>query len=262
MSVKMVTSLSSQGMLQYGEHCLESLAKIGLPMTIYEEIEDDAPIYGDFINNYENVNVENLYNYNLVVKTLLNMGNHKLSRGLIDKDDKTFYDYRFDAYKFCRKPFAIKAEFDRLSIGDYLVWIDADVYCHDAPDEKFFKNIIGPADIAYLGREKMHSECGFMIFFKNNKTSMFIDALVKFYSAGIYTTLPEYHDSFVFDFVRVLFPSLSYKNISGDIETMHPFINSALGKHFDHLKGPRRKEYKKSFKSDLAQQRNEDYWNE
>jgi hypothetical protein len=28
------------------------------------------------------------------------------------------------------------------------------------------------------------------------------------------------------------------------------------------LKGPRRKEYKKSFKSDLAQQRNEDYWNE
>jgi hypothetical protein len=39
----------------------------------------------------------------------------------------------------------------------------------------------------------------------------------------------------------------------------HPFINSDLGKYFDHLKGDRKKQ-RKSKLGDLVIKRNEEYW--
>ena len=42
-----------------------------------------------------------------------------------------------------------------------------------------------------------------------------------------------------------------FKNISGDASVLeHPFINCGLGKYFDHLKGPQRKQIGHSFIKD------------
>ena len=77
---------------------------------------------------------------------------------------------------------------------------------------------------------------------------------------GIFT-LPEWHDSYVFDAVRRGLPFLEELNWSAGLikGEGHPLINSEWGAYLDHLKGAR-KQLGHSKKSDLLATRNEAYW--
>jgi hypothetical protein len=78
--------------------------------------------------------------------------------------------------------------------------------------------------------------------------------------------MEEWHDSFVFEEVRkkvqAKFDGFPYYNISGNLINGegHPFINSDLGKYFDHLKGDRKDIGKSNKPKDLIVKRNENYW--
>jgi hypothetical protein len=76
---------------------------------------------------------------------------------------------------------------------------------------------------------------------------------------GIFT-LPEWHDSFVFDVVRQSMPLKETNWSKGIIKGEgHPLINSELGAYLDHLKG-NRKQTGQSRRADLVTQRKELYW--
>jgi len=78
---------------------------------------------------------------------------------------------------------------------------------------------------------------------------------------GIFT-LAEWHDSFVFDAVRIKFRTqMKELNWSANIikGEGHPLINSEWGAYLDHLKGDR-KDLGRSKSTDLKVKRAERYW--
>jgi hypothetical protein len=179
---------------------------------------------------------------------------------LENKEIQLAYDYRFDAVRFSFKIFSILQAIDELTPTDHFAWIDADVRCikHFGVDDllKFFpdeNNLM-----SYLGRNfplvDPYSECGFLGF--NSKHPLvrdFLNSMGNIYSSGEIFSHHQWHDSWIWDQVRLEFQSRNvlFKNISGlAFETHHPFINCDLGLFFDHLKGPQRKQMGKSFAED------------
>jgi hypothetical protein len=82
--------------------------------------------------------------------------------------------------------------------------------------------------------------------------------------------LEEWHDSFVFDAVRVKFPQMRQLDWAAHLHNLkphphsstgegHPLINSEWGAWLDHLKGSR-KNLGRSKQEDLKVQRDEAYW--
>jgi hypothetical protein len=101
--------------------------------------------------------------------------------------------------------------------------------------------------VSYLGRgEKYHSECGWVAYnLDKSECREFIRDFVNMYNTDTIFKEREWHDSYIFDVLRKqiqqrchfhnLNPSREDKGLAG-----HPFINSELGKHMDHVKGDRK----------------------
>ena len=66
------------------------------------------------------------------------------------------------------------------------------------------------------------------------------------YETGEIFSIEQWHDSFIWDWVRVEFErkiNAKFKDISGDARSKeHVYINTKLNKYFDHLKGFKRKQ--------------------
>ena len=109
--------------------------------------------------------------------------------------------------------------------------------------------------MSYLGRKNMYSECGFLGFnLKHNQFKDFIHRIINIYKSGEIFSLEQWHDSWIWDYVRMEFENESntkFKDISGNgYDHEHVYINSGLEEYFDHLKGPVRKKTGHSFKED------------
>ena len=165
-------------------------------------------------------------------------------------------DYRFNAIKFSFKPFAIYESLKYIPQDlEYLIWTDADLRCNKKfSHEDLVKFLPHHEILSYLGRKNMYSECGFLGFnLKNSNTRKYIQTVIDIYNSGEIFSLDEWHDSWIWDYVRLEFEKngLSFLDISGDgHDTEHVYINSGLGEYFDHLKGPIRKKTGQSFSED------------
>ena len=146
-------------------------------------------------------------------------------------------DYRFQAHRFCQKVFAYSD--NRLPVDGWRYWVDADVeISRDIPLFNW-----ETLDYAYIGRKVWHhSECGFLGF---NMQSLGIkpmmDRIAWFYRTGRVFSLPEWHDSYVFDVVRKEFDGLHGFNIANGSLSMHPWPETILGTFSVHHKGPEAK---------------------
>ncbi|AGG32698.1 hypothetical protein D521_0128 [beta proteobacterium CB] len=171
-----------------------------------------------------------------------------------------YYDYKFDAVRFSFKVFSLLQAIDVLKPKDFFAWLDADIRCiksfSSSELSKFFP---GEGELmSYLGRNfpqiDPYSECGFLGFNNNHPlTANFLSRVAQVYSSGEIFSHHQWHDSWIWDQVRIEFENkgVKFKSISGAAyETHHPFINCELGKFFDHLKGPQRKEIGQSFPED------------
>ena len=110
------------------------------------------------------------------------------------------------------------------------------------------------------------------IKFAISRSSKFLKEFQRYYDEaenGIFT-LEEWHDSFVFDAVRIKFPKMKQFDWAAKLNDLrprpgmsngegHPLINSDWGAWLDHLKGGR-KNLGKSKKEDLKVHRKEAYW--
>lgn len=187
------------------------------------------------------------------------------------------YDYRADAVRFCRKPLVCLAA-RQLYMAGSLIWLDADCVAHGSITPAWLRKALPETcDISFLGRLNAYSECGFLGF---NQTPASFEVLRRW--AGLYRDgdifkLPQWHDSWAFDYVRgdmtKVSPGAEWQNRrvatlrqhdlghgSGTPGT-HVFINSMLGERLDHLKGPR-KQAGRSHATDLMRPRKEPYWRE
>lgn len=185
------------------------------------------------------------------------------ARGKVDGK----YNYRFDAVRFCHKVFAIEAA-ARLALqrgDDALIWIDADTVTHNPVPADFVEGLLPEGvDVSYLARNRGHSETGFIVFRLRTPCARLIEGVAEMYRSGEVFELAEWHDAFVFDYVRRRLEAtcnLKGHSLSGGFEhTNHPFINGPLGGFMDHLKGDGRKAAGRSRQGDLRVRRKESWW--
>jgi hypothetical protein len=173
--------------------------------------------------------------------------------------------FKWDAVRFSHKVYSIFHAAQTVSTP-WIIWIDADTVCHSPIPESFVDTMCPDnVDLCYLGRRGKFSECGLYAMQLHTKgTRRFLKEFQRMYDEaeqGIFL-LDEWHDSFVFDAVRLRIEGLRQLDWAAGIITGegHPLINSAWGAYLDHLKG-NRKETGKSLSRDLKVRRTESYWN-
>jgi hypothetical protein len=149
------------------------------------------------------------------------------------------YNFRFDAYKFCRKVFAL---YDASTISDgKMFWLDADtITFREVPLKLLDMCLPDTFDVSYLSRRKnYHSECGFVGYnLYSNKTRRFLDTFASLYDTDAVFDLKEWHDSYVFDRVVEAHDLTSYHIPNVTINDV--FNSSLIGQYMYHYKGDRK----------------------
>lgn len=186
--MRCVTSFGEEGYKLYGKRFLETYVEhVGVPIDVY--IEGQEPKF-----QHELVTYKNLLKVPGCADFLTIAGSLPAFRGHAWGEAKR--NYRFDVFRFCRKSFA---QIDAASRqGDWLYWIDADVEFKG--DFKLPKR---DAFMLYLGRPSWHSCASFIGFnTKHEVSGAFFKQLWTLYVTGTVFALPEWHDSFINDWLR------------------------------------------------------------
>lgn len=177
------------------------------------------------------------------------------------------YNYRYDAIKFCHKPFAIHDALNGTGIQyDGLIWLDADTITHTRIDDEALARIAPMEhDVQFLGRSYKYTECGYLFFnTRHDPACRLINRWVQFYTEGTFRYEAEWHDSWLFDLARRATPGLRGNDLTGHISRRdgggHPFINCFLGRYMDHYKGDLRKKLRGPRKGDLFADHETAYW--
>jgi hypothetical protein len=158
-------------------------------------------------------------------------------------------DFWVDGVRFSYKVYSvIESGLQAINDNTYdiLIWVDADSVFHNSLTLDFIKEHIYKEDsmMTYLGRGGMYSECGFLSWnLKHKDTKNYFEDMKKMYNEDLIYNEKEYHDSYIWDLVRIKFErDFNTKNINiGDQAKGHVQARSVLGEIYDHVKGPRRK---------------------
>lgn len=156
------------------------------------------------------------------------------------KKGRTTYNFRFDAWKFSRKVFAIQDAADGVPAGTRLIWVDADVETLN-PISRADLDLWAPTNkaVSYLYRgPRYHSECGFVGY--NLAFTEARDLVADFalqYASDAFQGHSEWHDSWVFDrMVERHVPQVMQHRIPWKVRGQ-PFDTSDLGEFMTHHKG-------------------------
>ena len=212
-----VTTFSADGYREYAQTFLESYAKYW-PIKLIAFYEE-KPEFSHALIEY---------------RSFYDIPETKALKRIRSSSDG---DYRFNAYKFCRKVFAQNALFDET---DKLFWIDADCVCLLPMMESFLEELVQDVALCFMGRSS-YTETGFIGFnTKHHDFGRFRDNYVIQYTEGRIFSQKEWHDCIAFDLAR---KDVEGRNLTeGGHGMEHVILTSPLAKYLDHLKGGR-KEY-------------------
>ena len=150
-------------------------------------------------------------------------------------------NYLFDAQRFCHKVYALLDAFE--SRHRYVVWIDADVVAKKRFGQTLIKTLLNKEMCAYLGRQNVYSETGFIAFDTHHPDfPEFKRRFREFYDKRYIFQLGYWIDCTAFDEAR---RGLSSRDLSpeaagfGDV-----FGNSLIGDYFTHNKGQGHDKYR------------------
>lgn len=174
-------------------------------------------------------------------------------------------DFLKNTIRFSYKVFSLIDAFNKnRKKYKYLVWIDADCIFTRKFDYKFLSLLINKKKfMSYLGREGSYSECGFLIFnIRHKLSSLYFARMKEIYLSEKVFSLPETHDSFVWDYIRNEFEKkyenfrniniteVSYRLLKIKKKSKKQFISNEYGTHvllrsilylvINHLKGGRK----------------------
>ena len=243
--VTVVTSCSIEGWNKYGRKCLASMGQFWPKEAIYYLITEDR----DLIPEDEVYRYTKSLDFQLLplsassqaVNFYARHANNATCKGMGNRPRG--YDFRRDAWRFSKKVFAIQLAMGLHPYGR-LIWLDADtITLKPVPIELLRRLPPEGSDIAYLDRSKIryHSECGFVGYNLNNPATInFISAFASLYATDKVFELKEWHDSWVFDWLRVQTEIKNHQIPFTDFR--HPFNFSELGQYMDHMKGRRKDE--------------------
>jgi hypothetical protein len=203
--MRFVTSFGPEGWRVYGRRFLESYVEhVDKPIDVY--VEEQPDFKHDLVTFRDLFKTEGCRDF-------LKIANFPAAHGFPWGEEK--YNYRYATFKFARKTFA---QVDAASRNPGLLfWIDSDV--------EFFGKFDPPTDfefMAYLGRPEWHSCASFVGWdTRHPAAGEFFKRYWLLHVTGTVFCLPEWHDSFVLDWMRQ--------------QTKCPAVNLAAGLE---LKGP------------------------
>lgn len=242
MSLAVVTSCSAEGWLVYGRRFVETYVKhwpAEIPLYVVSE-DVLPPLMG--ATHLHLMGSE-------AASAFLKRNDNPRTRGRVRKSSdagwtpnkiSAGYNFRYDAFRFCKKVFAIDYVARRWTSGGKLFWVDMDVVTFaDVPTSLLHRLLPADKALSCLDRGQYHSECGFVGYNLDHPQGMpFIAAFAELYASDEVFKLQEWHDSWVFDWLRrkMNVPTFAIPHQS----RRHPFVNSELGRHMDHLKGARK----------------------
>jgi hypothetical protein len=148
------------------------------------------------------------------------------------------YNFRYDCAKFWKQCLIPQAASLDMADGDILIWLDGDVETIRLIDEADILDVLGDADVCFLGREPKHSEIGFYALRLNDRTRAFLRDIAQAYITGSVLELKETHSAFVWDHHRRLSPMIQRDLTPG--ARGHVFPISPVGRWLDHKKGSRK----------------------
>ncbi len=247
------TTFNAKGYNEYGKSMLESFA---------DRIPADTRLicYADgFMPDLRHQNIE-YRDLNTVSKKLAifkrKFSQFEMAHGIIRKQDGTLrYNYNYDAIKFCHKVFCITHALQTIDTR-YAFWLDGDTLCKQPIPQGFFQSFLKNGEYTcYLGRRRRHSECGFIGYDTQHAAHKnFVQTYENIFNTGDIFAFAAWHDCVAYDELRKAFERaniITANNISAHCsDTMHVFVNTALGQYMDHLKGPQRKAAGSSFDGD------------
>jgi hypothetical protein len=147
MRVEVVSGCSPDGFALYGQACVDSfLAHWPAPLTVY--FDQPMAVHG----------ITNEYTHEIA-------GWRKTMGGLSfrNRHAEKPASYLWNARRYAVKVFIWRAAAKRLGQG-ILVWLDADTVTTSDVPKTLIPEMLGEADVAYLGRGSMHPENGCVIF--------------------------------------------------------------------------------------------------
>ena len=260
-SITVITTFSDNGWKEYGKRFVDTFVQ-------HWPIDIKLKIYCDTLpHEYPNsVNIEWVFLNKVCPDLVAFKERHKdnpHANGL--RPDGKKKSYLWDAVKFAHKSYCV-SHAALNSTTDLIIWLDADVVTHSAVPFEFIESLLPQNHYcAYLGREKIYPECGFVVYDTTSKyNNIFMQDWQDLYNTDSLFEEVEYHDSY-------LFWQLVKKHSANGMQTtnlsrghphrpgVHVFINSPLGEYMDHLKGKRKKDGR-SKPTDIYYKRDADYW--
>jgi hypothetical protein len=237
MRTAVITSFSRAGHQEYGDRFIRTFQTnwpVAVELIVYRESPFSPSLRAE---------QRDLFKIEACNRFIAANGSDAEARGLVPtaiwkaKERTDGYSYRFDALKFCRKVFAIADAARQMQTG-LLAWIDADAYTHEPVPEDFIEEMLDGQDAAYLGRDRTHTECGFLAF-RLPEALPLIEAWEAFYATDSVFDQREWHDSYLFDRARESVPG-NWRNMTPG-GSRHVWFSSPLAPFMDHLKGDRKK---------------------
>ena len=198
-AICVVTSFSANGWGEYGRRFAETFLQYwpqSVKLTAYYEGQWHAPehVAGvDLLDTEPCKSFLERHRHDPVVSGRAMANGQKWKPGL------SVYNFRYDAYKFARKVFAI-AHAARQSSGK-LFWVDADVETKAVVSEDLLHHLLPDGvSICHLARPGYHSECGFVGYnLEVEPTRQLIEEFERLYSNDEFFDWSEWHDSWLFD---------------------------------------------------------------
>ena len=257
-SIAVITTFSDAGWEQYGKRFVETFVQYW-PKNI------KLKIYCDTIQpGYPEVEWIKLNETCPDLVAFKDRHKHNENAHGLRPDGKK-KSYLWDAVKFAHKSYCVSHEALN-STTDLIIWLDADVVTHSTVPFEFIESLLPQNHYcAYLGREKIYPECGFVVYdTRSEYNKIFMQDWQTLYNTDTLFEEIEYHDSY-------LFWQLVKKHSANGMHTtnlskghphrpgVHVFINSPLGEYMDHLKGKRKKDGR-SKPTDIYNTRSAEYW--
>ncbi len=276
MKIAVVTTFHEEGLKKYAQRMIDTFCTNWpeeIKLHIYPEKCNPA------IRNHNHVTLTDLDSVKELTEFKDRWKGVPKANGDVSKDPvrsrrkDSGKGFKWHAVRFAHKVYAI---FDcaKNTDADILIWMDADTICHSPITmQDLCKMIPADSELCYLGRKGKYSECGlYSMNLRSPNVQAFLKEFQRFYDQaehGIFQ-LDEWHDSFVFDAVRIKFPQMRQLDWAAHLHDLrpapgmtsgegHPLINSQWGAWLDHLKGDR-KSIGRSKREDLKVQRKEAYW--
>ena len=238
-----VTSFSAAGYEQYGKRFLSSYLSTSqqFPLLVYHE--DDQP-EKPVLENVSWMPLSEIRNFTPTEQVL---GANPAFRGVVKNEEgQESYNFRYDAFKFFRKVFAVYDAYVNATRATKAVyWIDADVeFIRTVPPT--LATLVFPRNevLAFIGRSNMYTETGFMGFNLEEEGPLrrFMMMYWSLYGTGAFTSLQEWHDCYMFDHAMTLSAVRGYSLTGDKCESLYPWDECILSDWMVHNKGPERKE--------------------